>query len=103
MSYEDFWHGDPRLVAAYRNADRLRWQRFNTEAWLQGRYYFVAVSLAMSNSFSKGAGKDYLKEPFDIVPKTEEEQEIETERAREAVREQLKRMVAEQQRKKRNG
>ena len=102
MTYEQFWYGEPRMVIFFRRADKMRMERFNSEAWLQGRYNYVAVSMALHNGFSKSK-RDYPKEPFNLFDKEEEEKRLEIKRAREEVHEQLKRMIAEQQRKKQNG
>lgn len=102
MTAEEFWHGDPNLVIAFRKADKLRWERFNTEAWLLGRYNYVAVATALNNGFSKKK-IDYPKQPADLFEKSEEEQKIEEQKAREQVYAQLQAMVAQQQRDKMNG
>ena len=107
MTYDQFWYGDPCMVRAFRRADKMRWENLNAQAWLQGKYNFAAVSLAMSNAFSKGNRKDYLSKPFELSgrdeDKTEEELELEREQAKDEVRRQLRRMVAQQQRNKQNG
>jgi len=61
---------------------------------LQGRYFYDALSAALSN-FSAGlAGKtgkaQYLKEPFRLTPKSKEEIEAENKRKLEAYIEELK-------------
>lgn len=75
MSPEDYWHGDPELTAAYREAYRLRKEERNWEMWLQGLYIFHAVSIALSNAFGKGKKQEYMDKPLDIFPPTEEELE----------------------------
>lgn len=61
---------------------------------MQGRYFYDALSAALSN-FSAGlAGKmgkaQYLKEPFRLIPKSKEEIEAENKRKLEAYIEELK-------------
>lgn len=83
MPYELFWHGDPNLVKAYREAHELRNQQRNEEMWAQGIYILRALrseleKLAQGLSGSKG-GKtsEYPSEP---IPFTEAEQKAATER-----------------------
>lgn len=68
MSYELYWEGPAEAVKAFRKADRLKQERENVNAWLQGAYiYKVMEDLAcVYNPFSKGRPKGYVKEPFDL-------------------------------------
>lgn len=76
MSYHDYWHGDPEMVIAYREADAMKQEAVNVEAWLHGVYIYKAFSTVMDNAFrAKGTQpKDYLKEPFDISPPSRAEE-----------------------------
>lgn len=60
---------DPSLAAAYREADRLRQERVNEQAWLQGYYVYQALgSVApMLHAFAKNGtkAKPYPK-PLDL-------------------------------------
>ena len=57
MSSKEFWEDDPQLYWAYRtfylqkikNESEIR----NYEAWLQGSYTCIAVSVALNNAFAK--------------------------------------------------
>lgn len=51
MSAEEFWHGDHRLAAAYREAGKLRRERGLFAEWRAGVY----VALAMAAAWSKDA------------------------------------------------
>ena len=75
MTYNEFWHGDPWLAASYRKAYVERRKAENTRDWLQGAYFYNAVSTALVNAFRKKGQKavNYLEEPFTIFPLTEEE------------------------------
>ena len=55
MSREQYWDGDPMDVAAYREADRLRADRENRVAWLNGLYVYQALGAMapLLNAFSK--------------------------------------------------
>lgn len=83
----------PRLVKAYREAEKLKLESKNAFEWLQGRYFFDALSVALSN-FSAGmankVGKaNYHEKPIRIFPMTEEEKEAERKKKLEAYRAEL--------------
>lgn len=68
MSYDDFWHGDPAMVIAYREANAIRQEEMNVQAWLQGLYIYKAFSVVLDNAFAKRGTppQEYLKHPLDI-------------------------------------
>lgn len=76
MTYADYWHGDPWMVVAYREAYMLKQRKKNEEMWIQGAYIANAVSVSINNSFSKRK-IDYMKQPLDIYPKTKAEMQEE--------------------------
>ena len=86
MTYEQFWDADPYLVRHYRKAYKTRAEMRNQEMWLQGLYFFNAVSVAISN-MNMGGGKPnrnkYMEKPIDIFPPTEEELERRAEETRQ--------------------
>lgn len=75
MPYNEFWHGDPWLAASYRKAYVERRKAENTRDWLQGAYFYNAITAAMANAFRKKGAQpvNYLEEPFQIFPLTAEE------------------------------
>lgn len=76
MTYEQYWYGDVWLVEAFYKADRLRQERQNSEAWLQGMYFYEALSTALYNfGLEKGKPRiDYRSKPYEIDrPKTKAE------------------------------
>ena len=80
MSYELYWHGEPNLVKAYREADGLRVDRMNYEAWLQGLYVYQAVGALypVFNPFSKQKkAEEYLKEPIVITERARNQKAME--------------------------
>lgn len=88
MTYEDYWEREPRLVKAYREAERIKIENQNTFEWLQGKYFFDALCVALSN-FSAGLGgkqgkQNYPDKPHRITPMTEEEIEEDKKRKLEA-------------------
>lgn len=69
MTEEQFWKGDPDLVIAYSKAQRLKDERRNQEMWLQGLYFYSALSAVISSAFGKpGTKVKYLEEPVDLHP-----------------------------------
>lgn len=80
MSAEEFWHGDPRLAVAYRDAEQIRRDNRDTNQWLQGRYVYEAL-LAASPAFreiSKGINHPYPPKPLmfdETAGMTEEEKQ----------------------------
>ena len=75
MSYTEFWDEPPRLAVAYRKAWVLRKKMENEQAWLEGLYFYDALSVCLANAFAKrGAKKQtYVEKPIDIFPLTERE------------------------------
>lgn len=66
MSAEEFWHGDPNLAIAYREAEKIRRDNRDLSQWQQGRYVFEAL-LAASPAFreiSKGINHPYPPKPL---------------------------------------
>lgn len=57
MSVKEFWEESPDLFWAYRFSYLSKKEREqdlkNTNMWLQGMYIYEAVSVALSNAFSK--------------------------------------------------
>ena len=76
MTYEQFWFGDPWMAKAYKQKHLLERKQKNEEMWVNGMYQLSALSVALNNAFNKHKIK-YMKEPFDIFPKTEAEKEAE--------------------------
>lgn len=96
MTYEQFWFGPPNLVIAYRQADKMRWNTFNSKAWIQGAYISDALAVNLSNAFSKGKKNKYPEKPYDLFEKTEEEKAKEAEIAKQKVIADLKAMAMRQ-------
>lgn len=72
MTYEQFWYGDPCLVIPFRKVHELQVEQRNQELWLQGLYFYNAVSVAINNAFSKQKQK-YINKPLQLSPPSEEE------------------------------
>lgn len=89
MTAEQYWDGDPGMVKWYREAQRVRNEQANRDAWLQGLYVYNAICSAhpLFNPYAKRAkAKPYPDKPFDLfVPvKTERERREEAERTKAA-------------------
>lgn len=86
MTYDEYWNQDSELVIYYLRAYTLRRDEQNYFAWLQGVYVYAAHSAALANFGAGLSGKhgkaDYLHEPVQIRPKTEEEIEQDAEMKR---------------------
>ena len=76
MTYEQFWFGDPWMAYAYKEAHNLKRRQKNEEMWVNGMYTLSALNTALHNAFDKHK-INYLKEPFDIFPKSDAEKEEE--------------------------
>ena len=77
MSSNEFWKCDPNLFWAYRFAYYKKIKEKERDIWLQGRYIYDAVSVALTNAFSKktlsypeapyGQEKEYEKQQNNIL------------------------------------
>lgn len=74
MTYNQFWRDDPRIVKYYRQAEKIRKERINSELWLQGMYVYEAICDAapIFNPFAKHGvrPRPYPTEPYPLT-KTE--------------------------------
>ena len=91
MSFAEYWTGEPSLVRYYRRAYKIKQEQDNNNAWLQGLYFYDAISTAIHNAMrgmgkNKLPAKEYAKQPYDIFKK----QKTELELAREVEIEQQK-------------
>jgi hypothetical protein len=73
MTYEQYWEDDCLLVKFYREAEKLRTDRMNQQAWLQGMYVYDAMSRLspLFRAFAKKGTKaqPYVEEPYPINSK----------------------------------
>lgn len=73
MTDEEYWHGKNYLKPMYREADRMAKMRQNEILWLQGKYFYDAFGAILKGL--NGRADPYVKEPYDITPKTEKVEE----------------------------
>ena len=87
MTYEQYWYGDPLLVRAFYQADRLRRDRQDEAAWLTGLYVLNALNATVGNMFRKSgqAPAEYPEEPFSMKKIHEKRELTEQEKEQEAV------------------
>lgn len=85
VDYGTFWRLNPRLLKSFIDADRIKKRQLEIEMYVNGRYVFDAVSIALANAFrGKGAAPiNWLDEPYRLMPFTEEEERIRAEEERE--------------------
>ena len=83
MSSKEFWEDDPQLYWAYRTfyLQKIKsdTESMNYQAWLQGSYTCIAVSVALNNAFSKKK-IEYPSKPLgedENEPKTELQEKLE--------------------------
>ena len=75
MPPEEYWHGTASATKAYAEAYRIRQKERNFELWLQGLYFYQALSATLSHILGDEPF-EYYSEPLDL-DKTEEEYEAE--------------------------
>ena len=75
MSIKEFWEDDPELFWAFRfsyiQTKKQEQELNNNNMWLQGAYIYEAISVALSNAFSK-TKSTYAKEPYSLSNSKEE-------------------------------
>ena len=89
MTWDQYWNGDVWMVEAFREADKLRQQQRDVDAWLNGLYVMKAVYASVGNML-QGKGKkpiEYPEKPVFVEAtrektEAEKEQEIKNERLR---------------------
>lgn len=83
MSAELYWDDDCTYAKAYREADRIRWEKKNTELWIQGLYIYEALCdvSPVLRAFAKNGTRPqkYRSQPYDLFEKSAEQKEHETE------------------------
>ena len=72
MSYQDYWYGDVRMTVPYVEAHNLKKQQENERLWLQGMYFYDALSVAIKRFGDGLSGKHtpdsvrYPVEPYQL-------------------------------------
>lgn len=77
MTYEQYWYDDPLMVRAFYKADKLRQERMDEQAWMQGAYICAAIDSTIGNSFRKsGDPVEYPKEPVTITERRKKDEAL---------------------------
>lgn len=83
MTEAQYWSGDCTLTKDFREAEKIREERFNRHAWLQGMYVYDAVSRVspVLHAFAKKGTKPepYPSEPYPLTKEKAEELEAKKE------------------------
>ena len=89
VSADEFWNGDYTMLKYYVEKHRIAVEQQNEKLWLQGMYFYEALSVALAQSFSKHSQAKYPEKPYRLTPLSEEEQELENQKKVEQIRAQL--------------
>lgn len=85
MTEEQYWDRDCMLTKYFREAEELRKERVNQEAWLQGMYIYDALAriAPILHAFAKKGTKaqPYVEEAYPISKRTVENAKTKMERA----------------------
>lgn len=78
MTSEQFWEQDCTLVRAYRRAFKIRQDRENYFAWLQGMYFYEAICdvSPILHAFAKSGTRPrpYPDKPYEFAVKKPKEE-----------------------------
>ena len=91
VPYDEFWNGDYTHLKYYVEKHKLDIERRNQELWLQGMYFYDALSTVISNAMAKSRSghKNYPDKPYRITEQSEEEKKAEKEKMVDNFRSQL--------------
>lgn len=97
MTYDQYWYGDVWMVESFREAERLRQERVNREAHLQGMYIYDALLdvAPILHAFARKGTKarPYPNKPYKMEQSKGEKIEQEDEEDREK-REEKEALIA---------
>lgn len=97
MTYEQYWYGDVWMVGAFREAEKLRLQKINAQAHLQGAYFYEALCdvAPILHAFAKKGTKaqKYPQKPYELYGAQSESKKEEQNKQKED-REEKERLFA---------
>lgn len=78
MTYDEYWNGDPTLVRAYREAEKIKQRKKNTEMWMQGSYVYDAMCCLVPSlqAFRPKPPLKYMNEPYALSEKEYKDREL---------------------------
>ena len=86
MTEEQYWDMDCCLVKFYREAEEIRRERVNQEMWLQGMYFYDALSRIspVLHAFARKGTKaqPYVEEAYPISKKKMEDVQLKKEKVK---------------------
>ena len=86
MTEEQYWDRDCILVKYYREAEELRNEKLNQQAWLQGMYFYDALSRVspILHAFAKKGTKaqPYVEQAYPISKRSAQEAKENEEKAK---------------------
>lgn len=87
MTEEQYWERDPYLTKIFYKAHLMKIESKNQELWMQGFYFYNAISTAFSNLFrKKGQPQErYLEKPIRITPLSDAEKREQRIKEREKI------------------
>lgn len=91
MTYEQYWYGDTRMVRAFYQAEKLRQEQKDADAWLYGSYVGQAIEATIGNAFRKGGPPAKYPNMPNLTEKRMREEE---ERRQKEEREERERVLA---------
>ena len=84
MTDKQYWDEDCTLVKYYRKAEKLRTERFNYQAWLQGMYVYDAIRriAPVLQPFAKSGtrAEPYMEEAYPLGKKAVKDAKIRKEK-----------------------
>lgn len=86
---DEFWNGDYTLLKFYVEKHRIAVEQQNEQLWLQGMYFYEAITVALAQALSKHSNVKYPDRPHRLTPLSEEEKELENQKKVEEFRAQL--------------
>lgn len=79
MTIEEYWDGDNQYPKYFREAEKLKMEQLNREAWLQGMYVYDAMARLspIFNPFAKKGtkAKPYPSDPYPLTDGEKHSQE----------------------------
>jgi len=86
MTEEQYWDRDCLLVKYYREAEELRNEKLNQQAWLQGLYIYDAINRVapILHAFAKKGtkAKPYVEQAYPISKRSAQEAKENEEKAK---------------------
>lgn len=89
MSYQDYWYGDVWMIVPYVEAHNLKKKQENERLWIQGLYFYNALSVVFERfkySLSNKTPPDslqYLAKPIEFEQKEKTPEQLQEQEDRE--------------------